>query len=69
MNSLLAASRPPASSSYGFHCVLPMQAFAQAVARVTHALTAEGFGILTEIDIQATMKAKCERGWSGSVRH
>ena len=44
--------------SYGFHCVLPKQDFAQAVARVTEALKTEGFGILTEIDVQATMKAK-----------
>ena len=58
MNSMLAATLPPASSSYGFHCVLPKQDFAQAVARVTDALKAEGFGILTEIDVQATMKAK-----------
>lgn len=58
MNSTLAATRPPAASSYGFHCVLPKQDFAQAVARVTDALKAEGFGILTEIDVQATMKAK-----------
>ena len=46
------------TSSYGFHCVLQPQTFAQAVALVTEALKAEGFGILTEIDVQATMKAK-----------
>ena len=48
----------PSASSYGFHCVLPGQDFAQAIARVTEALKTEGFGILTEIDVQATMKAK-----------
>ena len=48
----------PAASSYGFHCELPKQDFAQALAKVTEALKGEGFGILTEIDVQATMKAK-----------
>lgn len=44
--------------AYGFHCVLPKQDFSQALALVTGALKTEGFGVLTEIDVQATMKTK-----------
>jgi len=32
--------------------------FATAVSRVTDALKAEGFGVLTEIDVQSTLKTK-----------
>ena len=32
--------------------------FAEAVARVREALKAQGFGVLTEIDVQATLRDK-----------
>ena len=51
----MASAEPTA---YGFHCTIGDKDFAKAIARVTEALKVEGFGVLTEIDVQATMKAK-----------
>jgi len=53
-----ATQAPPTPAAYGFHCEIADTDFAEAVARVTEALKTEGFGVLTEIDVQATMKAK-----------
>jgi uncharacterized protein (DUF302 family) len=42
---------------YGFSVTVP-GTFDEVVARVTEELKQEGFGVLTEIDVQATLKAK-----------
>jgi uncharacterized protein (DUF302 family) len=43
--------------SYGTHVTLDAP-FGEAVARVRAALAGQGFGVLTEIDVTATMRAK-----------
>jgi uncharacterized protein (DUF302 family) len=46
--------------SYGYTKVLDAVDFDDAEQRVTDALKAEGFGVLTEIDVRATLKKKID---------
>jgi uncharacterized protein (DUF302 family) len=48
---------PSMQNRYGFGRTVPL-GFEAALERVTQALTKEGFGVLTEIDVQATLKKK-----------
>ena len=48
------------SENLGFDVALPL-AFSDAVGRVKEALKQEGFGILTEIDLQAAFREKLGR--------
>lgn len=47
--------------AYGYTAHLKGVSFAEARARTTDALKAQGFGVLTEIDVKATLKAKLDR--------
>jgi uncharacterized protein (DUF302 family) len=46
-------------SSYGFSAIVTL-GFQEAVEKVTAELKKEGFGILTEIDVSATLKKKLD---------
>ena len=45
--------------NYGFSTSLDLN-YEDAISKVTEALKTEGFGVLTEIDVQATMKKKID---------
>jgi uncharacterized protein (DUF302 family) len=45
------------STSYGFGTTLPVP-YEEAIPRVKEALKAEGFGVLTEIDVRRTLHEK-----------
>lgn len=47
------------TTRYGIGTIVPLD-YEQAVARTKEALAAEGFGILSEIDVAATLKKKLD---------
>ena len=47
-------------SNFGFGKTVK-QSFDEAIERVTDELSKEGFGVLTTIDVQATLKAKLDK--------
>ncbi len=46
--------------AYYFNKTLENVSFDEAIKRTTNALQAEGFGVLTEIDVKATLKKKLD---------
>lgn len=46
--------------TYGYTAHLPGVSFKDARSRVADALKQQGFGVLTEIDVQATLKTKLD---------
>ena len=56
-NATSGTTSDETSPAYGFGLTLNMSV-EDAIARVTEALKTEGFGVLTTIDVQATLKAK-----------
>jgi len=51
-------SETPTDPTYGYTAHLPAVSFEDARSRVSDALKQQGFGILTEIDVTATLKTK-----------
>ena|SRR5690606_8357426 len=46
--------------AYYFHTIIEKSSFDEVLEKLTEALKSEGFGILTEIDVQATFKKKLD---------
>jgi uncharacterized protein (DUF302 family) len=51
---------------YGLRVEIPLN-YEQAVARATDALKAQGFGVLTTIDVKQTLKQKLDRDFRNYV--
>jgi uncharacterized protein (DUF302 family) len=56
-----AMTTTPNDPAYGMTARLKGVSYEDARARVADALKQEGFGVLTEIDIRATLKAKLDK--------
>ena len=54
-------STHPSDPPFGYTTHLKGVSFEAARVRTTEALKAQGFGVLTEIDVKATFKAKLDR--------
>jgi uncharacterized protein (DUF302 family) len=50
------------ATRYGLRVVVLLP-YEQALTRATEALKAEGFGVLTTIDVQQTLKQKLDKEW------
>lgn len=48
----------PQPTGYAFHAQPGLPSFAAVIGKTLEALQAEGFGVLSDIDVQATLKAK-----------
>lgn len=53
--------------TYGAHRNLPGVSYEDAIERVTEALSEEGFGILTEIDVREAMREKLDEEFRSYV--
>ena len=52
--------QPISTFRYGFETTLSNTSYDEAIQRVTDELGKEGFGVLTEIDVRATLKKKLD---------
>ena len=57
------ASASSPQSSYGLLRTVSLS-YEEAVAKVTETLKAQGFGILTEIDVKSTLKTKLDKDFT-----
>jgi len=61
MHIHLVSRKPPwKETHYGLKVSMPVP-YDEAIVRATDALKAQGFGVLTTIDVKATLKAKLDR--------
>lgn len=61
-----ASSVTPNAAQYGLMRRVPL-GYEEAIARVTATLKEQGFGVLTEIDVKKTLKAKLDKDFTRYV--
>jgi uncharacterized protein (DUF302 family) len=66
MSTVTAIKPGAAAPRYGILRTVEL-GYEQAIARVTETLKAQGFGILTEIDVKATLKKKLDKDFTPYV--